>query len=113
MSETLDVSAPELASEIVSGIRLQELREKEHRLAQMEGNHFMLARSVMVKVFRDEPQPGGIRDAYIANLAMLIYDDQNKDAQECRKFGLDDPLDLSNLVDCNTMAERILKLLFE
>ncbi len=62
------------------------------------------ARSKIRKAFINDPQ---FKNSYVANIAMLIYDDQ---------VGIKgQPHTITNLSDtmgCNSMAERIIDLIF-
>lgn len=49
---------------------------------------------------KEESGPGSYRDSWIANIAMPIYDQRDK-------------LDLSDLGDCNRMANILLKHFFD
>lgn len=68
-----------------------------------EGNGFALARQTMAECFRREPEPGGIRDSYVSNIAMLLYDNQQMLTAEC----------LETKEGRDAIAERIMKLIFE
>lgn len=54
------------------------------------------ARQVIKDEFNADPKPGGMRHAFLANIAMLLYD----------RYGLDLPI-------ANDAADNIIKLAFE
>lgn len=54
------------------------------------------ARQVIKDEFKSDPKPGGMRHAFLANIAMLLYD----------HYGLD-------ITDANKAADDIIKLVFE
>lgn len=62
------------------------------------------ARKTMREAFEDDP---GFRKAYEANIAMLIYDNQQLTRKSKNR------LDLEYGEDCNVLADQILKLIFE
>jgi len=62
------------------------------------------ARKYMNKQLQDE----SLRQGYRANIAMLIYDDQIAGIEPPYKS----PTDLSAVDGCNSMAERIIDLIF-
>jgi len=63
------------------------------------------ARKYMNKQLQDE----SLRQGYRANIAMLIYDDQMAGTEG---LPADPPTDLSTVEGCNSMAERIIDLIF-
>ena len=65
------------------------------------------ARGVIADAFRADP---GFRDTYVANVAMLIYDDQ---CAETESRGTKPPTNLRTKEGCNAVADRIVKLVFE
>jgi hypothetical protein len=71
-------------------------------------------RQIMREAFERDPD---FKRAYIANIAMLIYDDQGRNEEENisrRAVGLDPhyPTGVTTIGGCNDMAERILDLIF-
>ncbi|MCB7130415.1 MAG: hypothetical protein J3T61_12860 [Candidatus Brocadiales bacterium] len=79
------------------------------------GNEFSEARTAMAKNF-DDREPGGLFHGYVANIAMKIYDDQNREEQaECLRSIDIEPtphLDLQTVPGCNMMATQIMDLVF-
>ncbi len=71
------------------------LERMEARLAQVVD--FASARRTMAMAFRDDPGPGGIRDTYVANVAMLLHD----------------RWDITDRDDRTRAANEILDLIFE
>lgn len=65
------------------------------------------ARKIMADSFKEDPD---FRQGYVANIAMLIYDDQMAGA-ESRSNG--PPTCLSTVEGCNSIADRILTLIFD
>ena len=68
------------------------------------------ARAIMSKVFKDDP---GFRIAYVANIAMLIYDSQHLNPADEASWDHEVVPDLGSLEGCNEMANKILDLIFE
>jgi len=64
------------------------------------------ARSKIRKAFENDPQ---FKETYVANVAMLIYDDQVAGAES---RSTEPPTNLSTVEGCNSMAERIIDLIF-
>lgn len=64
------------------------------------------ARSIIWQAFTDDP---GFKNSYVANVAMLIYDDQQAGIE-----GRSDkrPTNLNTTEGTNSMAERIIDLIF-
>ncbi len=58
---------------------------------------WMNARAVIKQQFANDPQPGGIRHAFLANIAMLLYD----------HYGMKD------MAVANKAADDIIRLVFE
>jgi hypothetical protein len=52
----------------------------------------------------------GLRQAYRANIAMLIYDDQMAGVES---RGTEPPTNLSTVEGCNAIAERVIALIFD
>ena len=46
-------------------------------------NRIPWARKIMRMAFDEDKEPGSFYDAYIANIAMLIYDETNLDIKIC------------------------------
>lgn len=67
--------------------------------------NFKSARKFMNGQLQDE----GLRLGYRANIAMLIYDDQMAGIES---RSTDPPTNLSTVEGCNSMAERIIDLVF-
>jgi len=67
--------------------------------------HIKTARWVMSKALQDE----GFRLAYRANIAMLIYDDQRAGIEERSNTP---PTHLGMKEGCNSIAERLIDLIF-
>ena len=63
-------------------------------------NQFKEARDTMSRILRVD---GGLRESYRANIAMFVFDEANKE----------NGLDLTDAIECNEMAERLIKLIFE
>ena len=63
------------------------------------------AREYMNKQLQDE----GLRQAYRANIAMLIYDDQMAGAES---RSTKPPTNLSTVEGCGSIADRIIDLIF-
>jgi len=64
------------------------------------------ARAYMNKQLQDE----GLRGAYRANIAMLIYDDQTRDQhKEVPAVSTN----LSNVEGCNLIADKLIDLIFK
>ena len=73
------------------------------------------AREAIAAAFEEDPH---FRYAYQANIAMLIFDNQNPDQQSVdalKSCGVEPtpPADLSTVDGCNLIAHRIIKLIFE
>lgn len=73
------------------------------------------ARQAIAQAFQEDP---GFRCGYQANIAMLIFDDQHPDPgspQSRIELGLEPkiPIDLTSVIGCNLMADRILSLIFK
>lgn len=61
----------------------------------MENMKFSTARKIIGKGLREK----GLRDSYKANISMCIYDNRRKDGR-------------LNIHECNTVAEKIINLIF-
>ena len=61
---------------------------------------FKQARKVMARRLMVDD---GLRESYRANIAMLVFDEANKE----------NGLDLTDATECNELAERLIKLIFE
>ena len=70
-------------------------------------NLFAIARRFMGRRLRCDE---GLKQGYVANIAMLIYDDQRAGI-EGRSH--EPPTHLGTIEGCNSMAKRLLKLIFE
>ena len=57
----------------------------------------------------NELQDEGLRQAYRANIAMLIYDDQTAGIES---RSTEPPTNLSTVDGCNSIADRIIDLVF-
>ena len=64
-------------------------------------------RETFAKAFKDDP---GFRMSYLANIALLIYDDQ-RSSIEGRSH--EPPTNLNTLEGCNNLASRLIELIFE
>lgn len=70
-------------------------------------NKFAEARKSMSKTLHKDV---GLYQGYLANVAMLIYDDQIAGSQSRSSTP---PTNLSTIEGCNTITKRILKLIFD
>ena len=79
-----------------------------------EINYFKLARDTMSRRLHEDPD---LRYGYLSNIAMTINDAVNVKPfnmgtdEEPEWIGV--PLDVHKVEDCNILAERLLKLIFD
>ena len=70
-------------------------------------NEIKKAREVIYKATQEDP---GFRNSYVANIAMLIYDDQMAGA---KNYSIHPPpTDLDTVEGCNSIANKIIELIF-
>ena len=71
---------------------------------------FADAREIMMERLQTDDD---LRHAYMCNISMLIYDNQNAEPYHLGNGEVaSQPLDLSTGAHCNAMAERIINLIF-
>ena len=82
-------------------------RKKQKRKSKMswketpsKTNQFKEARDTMSRRLRIDED---LRESYRANIAMFVFDEANKE----------NGLDLTDATECNELAERLIKLIFD
>ena len=75
----------------------------------MKENKFAKARKVMKETFEKDK---GLLEGYVANVAMLLLDEQERNSDKDLVWKKGQLIDLTIPLNRNKLAEKILKLIF-